>query len=64
MRPPIRRCAFLARVYAATGEGKYKEGFLKGVGYLLKAQYPNGGWRSSIPYWVVITIWLPSMTMP
>ena len=40
---------FLARVYAATGEGKYKEGFLKGVGYLLKAQYPNGGWPQFYP---------------
>ena len=40
---------FLARVYAATGKDKYKEGFLKGVGYLLKAQYPNGGWPQFYP---------------
>jgi len=40
---------FLARVYAATGELKYKEGFLKGVGYLLKAQYRNGGWPQFYP---------------
>jgi len=40
---------FLARVYAATGELKYKEGFLKGVGYLLKAQYKNGGWPQFYP---------------
>ncbi|MCP4846334.1 MAG: pectate lyase [Verrucomicrobiaceae bacterium] len=40
---------FLARVYAATGEGKYKEGFLKGVGYLLRAQYQNGGWPQFYP---------------
>jgi PelA/Pel-15E family pectate lyase len=40
---------FLARVYAATGESKYKEGFLKGVGYLLKAQYQNGGWPQFYP---------------
>jgi PelA/Pel-15E family pectate lyase len=40
---------FLARVYAATGERKYKEGFLRGVGYLLKAQYQNGGWPQFYP---------------
>ncbi|MED5585975.1 MAG: pectate lyase [Verrucomicrobiota bacterium] len=40
---------FLARVYAATGADKYKEGFLRGVDYLLKAQYPNGGWPQFYP---------------
>ncbi len=40
---------FLARVYAATGELKYREGFLRGVGYLLKAQYQNGGWPQFYP---------------
>ncbi|MFP6874332.1 MAG: pectate lyase [Verrucomicrobiales bacterium] len=40
---------FLARVYAVTGERKYREGFLRGVGYLLKAQYQNGGWPQFYP---------------
>ena len=35
---------YLANVYAATGRGKYKDGCLRGVEYLLKAQYPSGGW--------------------
>src|SRR2546423_774398 len=35
---------FLARVYTAKKLERYKEAFLKGVDYLLKAQYDNGGW--------------------
>ncbi len=40
---------FLARVHAATGQRKYKDGFLKGVRYLLEAQYPSGGWPQFYP---------------
>ncbi|MEC9327786.1 MAG: pectate lyase [Verrucomicrobiota bacterium] len=40
---------FLAKVHAATGHRKYKEGFLKGLRYLLKAQYPSGGWPQFYP---------------
>ncbi|MEE3054499.1 MAG: pectate lyase [Planctomycetota bacterium] len=40
---------YLAKVYAATGRRKYKDGFLKGVHYLLKAQYPSGGWPQFYP---------------
>ena len=40
---------YLAKVYAATGRGKYKDGFLRGVEYLLKAQYPSGGWAQFYP---------------
>lgn len=40
---------YLARVYTATGEGNYKEAFLKGVDYLLAAQYENGGWPQFYP---------------
>ena len=40
---------FLAKVYAATGQQKYKYGFLKGIRYLLEAQYPNGGWPQFYP---------------
>ena len=40
---------FLAKVHAATGQKKYKDGFLKGIRYLLKAQYPNGGWPQFYP---------------
>ena len=40
---------FLARVAHATGEEKYHASFLRGVDYLLAAQYPNGGWPQFCP---------------
>lgn len=40
---------YLLKVYEATGEEKYKEGFLRGVDYLLDAQYENGGWSQYYP---------------
>lgn len=43
---------FLARVQAAvpgTEGDKYRESFLKGVRYLLNAQFPNGGWPQIYP---------------
>ena len=40
---------FLAKVHAATGQQKYREGFLKGLHYLLKAQYSSGGWPQFYP---------------
>ena len=41
---------YLARVYNATKIERFKQGFLKGVEYLLKAQYPNGGWPQFYPW--------------
>ena len=40
---------FLARVYRATELPRHQEAFLKGVDYLLKAQYDNGGWPQFYP---------------
>jgi PelA/Pel-15E family pectate lyase len=40
---------YLANIYAATGEEKYKKAFLRGVNYILEAQYPNGGWPQFYP---------------
>jgi len=40
---------YLARVYNATGQERFKEAFLKGLDYLLKAQYANGGWPQTYP---------------
>lgn len=40
---------FLARVVRATGETKYRDSFLRGLEYLLAAQYPNGGWPQFWP---------------
>ena len=39
----------LARVYSAQRQERHRESFLKGLDYLLKAQYPNGGWPQFYP---------------
>ena len=41
--------AFLARVYTAERQERHRESFLKGLDFLLKAQYPNGGWPQFYP---------------
>lgn len=40
---------YLARVYTATGDEHYKDSFLKGVDFLLDAQYDTGGWPQFYP---------------
>jgi PelA/Pel-15E family pectate lyase len=45
----ITQVHLLARVYEATNEGRYFDGFLRGFVYLLDAQYPNGGWPQYFP---------------
>lgn len=40
---------FLARVATATDDARYRDAFLRGVDYLLAAQYPNGGWPQFWP---------------
>ena len=40
---------YLARVYEATGQERFREGVLRGVDYLLAAQYENGGWPQYYP---------------
>lgn len=40
---------YLARVYEATGHERFKDGVLRGVDYLLEAQYENGGWPQYYP---------------
>ncbi|MFB6341177.1 pectate lyase [Saccharicrinis sp. FJH62] len=44
-----RPMRFLALMYDATGQKKYKESFLKGLDYLLESQYDNGGWPQFYP---------------
>jgi len=39
---------FLARVYGASGLERFRDGALKGIDWLLAAQYGNGGWPQ---YW-------------
>lgn len=41
--------SFLARVYTAQRQERHRESFLKGLDYLIKAQYPNGGWPQFYP---------------
>jgi PelA/Pel-15E family pectate lyase len=40
---------FLARVFNAGRQERFKEAFLKGLDYLLKAQYAGGGWPQFYP---------------
>jgi PelA/Pel-15E family pectate lyase len=41
--------AYLARVFAAAKIARYKEAFIKGLDFLLEAQYENGGWPQVYP---------------
>lgn len=40
---------YLSRMYGQVRDERYKEAFLKGLDYLLKAQYENGGWPQFYP---------------
>lgn len=40
---------FLARAYSATGDRRYRDAFLRGLDYILEAQYPSGGWPQVYP---------------
>ena len=40
---------YLARVYTAQKHERHREAFLKGLDYLLAAQYENGGWPQYYP---------------
>ena len=41
---------FLARLYQATGETRFREAFLAALKYLLDGQYENGGWPQIWPH--------------
>nr|WP_276202546.1 pectate lyase [Christiangramia echinicola] len=40
---------YVAKVYKATKKEEYKRAFLKGIDFLLEAQYSNGGWPQFYP---------------
>lgn len=40
---------FMSKMYAQVKDERYKESFLKGLNYLLEAQYDNGGWPQFYP---------------
>lgn len=50
---------YLAKVYKATKDERYKNAVLSGISYLLDAQYNNGGWPQFYPrpegYYIDIT---------
>lgn len=40
---------YLAKVYNATKDERYKKAFVRGVEFMLSAQFPNGGWPQTHP---------------
>ena len=40
---------FLSKIYRQHPDQRYKEAFLRGLNYLLEAQYDNGGWPQFYP---------------
>jgi len=40
---------YLTKVYQATGDGRYKDAALRGIDFMLEAQYDNGGWPQVYP---------------
>lgn len=40
---------FMARVFNATHDKRYRQAFIKGLDHILKAQYPSGGWPQFYP---------------
>lgn len=40
---------FMSKMYAQVKDNRYKESFLRGLDYLLEAQYANGGWPQFYP---------------
>jgi PelA/Pel-15E family pectate lyase len=48
-RSTFTQLKYLAKAFQGTQQQKYKESFLRGMDYLLKAQYPTGGWPQFYP---------------
>ena len=45
----VTQIRLLDRVFAATGTTAYQDAAIRGIDYLLIAQYPNGGWPQFYP---------------
>ncbi len=48
-RATTEQIGLLAQVYAVTGRDAYRQGALRGVRWLLDAQFPGGGWPQVYP---------------
>lgn len=48
-RTTYSHISYLAKVYSYTAEEKYKAAALKGLHFIVKAQYNNGGWPQYFP---------------
>ncbi|WP_235893248.1 pectate lyase [Flavobacterium franklandianum] len=48
-RATTQEMLFLSKMYAQVPDERYKNAFLAGLDYLLKAQYENGGWPQFYP---------------
>lgn len=45
----ITELKFLTKVYTQIKDERYRESFMKGLNYIIKAQYTNGGWPQYYP---------------
>lgn len=45
----IMQLVYLARLYQATDDSRYREAFRRGIEFLLSGQYANGGWPQFWP---------------
>ena len=45
----LAQMRFMGLMYKATGEPRFKDSYLRGVDFILNAQYPNGGWPQFYP---------------
>lgn len=49
VKASVNEMRFLARAYRATNDSRYQEAVLKGLDFILEAQYPSGAWPRSYP---------------
>lgn len=48
-RATTTELVYLARLYGATHDERYRQAVVRGFGYLFRAQYANGGWPQFYP---------------
>ncbi len=45
----VGEMTFLARAFGVNKDPRFRQAFIKGLGHILEAQYPTGGWPQSYP---------------